>query len=141
MSLDIQGLVSNGLNIAFTQLAQLVKQTSFKKLADVTYDPVTGRPTATKLEMVIDCLFLDSEQVDGRFSYAGQTLGDVVEVGDKKLLIQAKDLVFQLTKNTTVTRIDDGLSWSIVNYAVDTTESLYEVHIRRTGELGEIPTQ
>ena len=131
MSLDIQGLVSNGLNIVFTQLAQLVKQTSFKKLADVAYDTSTGEVVATEEEMLIGCLFLDSEQVDGRFAYGGEIQGDAVEVGDKKLLIQAKDLVFELSKDLLVTKIVDSSKWAIVNYKVDPTESLYEVHIRR----------
>lgn len=131
MSLDIQGLVANGLDIAFTQLGQLVKQTSFKRKVDVAYDTSTGEVGGIDEEMVIGCLFLDSEQVDGRFAFGGEIQGDAVEVGDKKLLIKAKDLVFELNKDLVVTRIVDSSKWSIVNYKVDPTESLYEVHIRR----------
>ena len=94
------------------------------------YDPVTGTgPVTVPVTQPGQVILLDyTAQEAGIINAAGS----LVQQGDKKIMLAAKELAWPPTMTTTI--LADGLTWTIINIKTTNpagTPLLYELHGRR----------
>jgi hypothetical protein len=130
--IDIKSLVEGGIETAFSQLSQIVEEVTFSRF-NGQYDTVTGDVSGGSEEVTVNCLFLESNVEDARFSYKAEMLDDAAEIADKKILARKKDFnSIQVSNEFKVLRVKEDTSWIIIDTILDPTETLYEFKVRRS---------
>lgn len=135
MSLDIPGLVSMGLGLAFNLAETIVRAGYYVRVAPGTYDPATGTMTPTETRVAVDFIATTySEQevagLQGRSNAVDMQLGDERVVIDRRVLVAG---------GVTDLDVDDileetgGPTRQIIGYTLEPTGQALTLHCRRLG--------
>jgi len=123
MAIDLNSLVPDMVDLGFDLADQIVVSATYTHTTSGGYDPATGGLTPVVQEPTVNVLeaVYKANEIDG----------DVVKIGDKKMIVRASEL-----STVTSVRLDDritisGVIWQIVNFKFDPTETVYIFQVRR----------
>lgn len=123
MGLDINGLVSSGVALAYALTEDIQFAVTYTSPTSSGYNPATSgvvevTQTASPTAIVQE---FRTEEIDG----------EVIRRGDKKALIKAADLA-AITKVGLADRITlESVVWQVVGFKLDPTKTLYTFQIRK----------
>jgi len=130
MSMDIKGMVGQGVGVAFDVCSQLLVDVTLSREVTGDYDTDTGTVTSTEESVEVKGIFVDAKNIDSELVYPSGVLGNVVEIGDKVLLVKPQDVTIDMGNDLVVSAGSE--TWSVVDFVTDPTGNLYEIHVRGT---------
>jgi len=130
VSIDIKGMIKQGVGTIFDMCSQLLENVTLSRKITSTYDAEDGSVTSTDESVTVKGLFVDIKNVDSELVYPSGVFGNVVEVGDKVLLVKPQDVTIDMANDLVVSA--DSKKWNVVDFVTDPTNNLYEIHLRGT---------
>jgi len=121
MSIDIHGIIENGVDITFRVLKNMLISGSVLVPA-TDYDPATGGFNDSGTLTAISEILLhdyDKARIDG----------DVIRRFDKEAIFRASEVGFELTNDMKLVITSD--TWDIINIDLEPSGVVYFIQIRR----------
>lgn len=129
MSLPLGNMVASVVNTAFDLGGEIVVAMTYTQHKAVTYDPATGDVPIVTADPGSTVTPIAVNAIVGSYSQK-ETDGQVIRVGDEKLLVKASELA-AITPNVDDYLLAGSAKRLVVNITLDPTGTLYTFQTRK----------
>lgn len=132
MSLPLGNIVTSVVNAAFDLAGEIVVAMTYTQHKAVSYNPATGEVPIVTTGSGATVTPITVNAIVGGYSQR-ETDGEVIRVGDEKLLVKASELA-AITPNVDDYFLAGSVKRLVVNIALDPTGKLYTFQTRKAQE-------
>lgn len=132
MSLPLGSIVGTVVNAAFDLAGEIVVSMTYTQHKAVAYDPATGEVPIVTADPGSTVTPITVSAIVGGYSQR-ETDGQVIRVGDEKLLVKASELA-AITPNVDDYFLAGSVKRLVLGIALDPTRTLYTFHTRKAQE-------